>query len=136
MSDTDTHSDADTDTANGNTTRAASRARLPHSEAYALDDLIEVAPGSVVSRTLLRRGTGNITLFSFDTGEGLSEHTAPFDAFIQVVSGAVELTIGGEPVPATAGQVVVMPADVPHSVLATEPLKMLLVMIRDPKPQG
>lgn len=109
---------------------------LPHSEAHRLADVLEVVPGSVVSRTLLRRDLGNITLFSFDTGEGLSEHTAPFDAFIQVVAGAVELTIGGEPVAAKAGDVVVMPADVPHAVLATEPLKMLLVMIRDPAPQA
>lgn len=121
-----------TDTA---TATATDRARLPHSEAHTLADLLEVGPGAVVSRTLLKRGSGNITLFAFDTGEGLSEHTAPFDAFVQVVQGAVELTIGGEAVTATAGQAVVMPAEVPHSVRATAPLKMLLVMIREPAPE-
>lgn len=112
------------------------RGLLPHGEVHALADVLEVVPGAVVSRTLLKRGTGNITLFSFDTGEGLSEHTAPFDAFIQVVDGGVELTIGGEKVAAQTGDVVVMPAGVPHAVLATRPLKMLLVMIRDPAPEA
>lgn len=112
--------------------QAPAKAALPHSQAHALGSILEVVPGAVVSRVLLRRGTGNITLFSFDAGQGLSEHTAPFDAFVQVVEGEVELTIGGETVRATAGDVVVMPAGVPHAVEATRPLKMLLVMIRDP----
>lgn len=115
---------------------APQKGALPHSQAVALGGVLEVVPGAVVSRTLLRRGTGNITLFSFDEGQGLSEHTAPFDAFIQVVAGRVALTIGGERVEAAAGDVVVMPAHVPHAVEATAPLKMLLVMIRDPKPDA
>lgn len=115
---------------------APKKGALPHSQAIALGGVLEVVPGAVVSRTLLRRGTGNITLFSFDVGQGLSEHTAPFDAFIQVVEGEVALTIGGEQVTAGAGEVVVMPAHVPHAVEATAPLKMLLVMIRDPKPDA
>ena len=105
-----------------------------HSQAHPLGRILEVVPGAVVSRVLLRRGTGNITLFSFDQGQGLSEHTAPFDAFIQVVEGEVLLTIGGQTVTASSGDVVVMPAGVPHAVEAVTPLKMLLVMIRDPAP--
>ena len=104
---------------------------LAHSEAHDLDALIDLLPSSVVSRTLLRRPTGNITLFAFDEGQGLSEHTAPFDAWVQMISGTAELTIGGQAVTARAGQVVVMPAGVPHAVRAVSPLKMLLVMIRD-----
>jgi quercetin dioxygenase-like cupin family protein len=104
---------------------------LSHGVAHELDALVELLPAAVVSRTLVRRPTGNITLFAFDEGQGLSEHTAPFDAFVQMVSGTAELTIGGQPVTASAGQVVVMPAGVPHAVRAVSPLKMLLVMIRD-----
>lgn len=110
------------------------KAVLPHTQAIALGGILQVVPGAVVSRTLLRRSAGNITLFSFDVGQGLSEHTAPFDAFIQVVEGAVRLVIGGQEVQASQGDVVVMPAGVPHSVEAIEPLKMLLVMIRDATP--
>lgn len=116
--------------------KAPNRSLLAHSQAHALAGVLEVVPGSVVSRMLLRRGTGNITLFAFDEGQGLSEHTAPFDAFILVVEGEVRLTIGGEIVTASAGEVVVMPAGVPHAVEATRPLKMLLVMIRDPAPEA
>ncbi len=96
-----------------------------------LRSLVPVSPGAVVSRTVVRARRGSITLFSFDQGQGLSEHSAPFDAFVQVLSGKVELTIGGEPVVAEAGEVVIMPAQVPHAVRALEPLQMLLVMIRD-----
>lgn len=113
-------------------TKSTDSAALPHSEAVSLSTLVPVSPGAVVSRTLLKRSTGNITLFAFDKGQGLSEHTAPFDAFIQVVSGVAELTIGGERVTARPGEVVVMPADVPHAVDAPEPLTLLLVMIREP----
>jgi quercetin dioxygenase-like cupin family protein len=105
---------------------------LPRAEVVTVGALLDVVPGAVVSRTLLRRKTGTITLFSFDRGQQLSEHTAPFDAYVQVLAGEVELTIGGQPVRASAGQVVVMPADVPHALRALKPLKMLLVMIREP----
>jgi len=73
---------------------------------------------------------GTISLFSFDTGQGLSEHTAPFDALVQILDGRAELTIGGNTVEAQAGQTVLMPADVPHSLRAPERFKMLLTMIR------
>ncbi len=95
-----------------------------------LKDLISYQDGAVVSKTLIDRGKGTITLFSFDKGQGLSEHTAPFDAFVQVVDGIAEITISGTPHSVRAGQIIIMPADRPHSLRATERFKMLLVMIR------
>jgi quercetin dioxygenase-like cupin family protein len=95
-----------------------------------LGDLIEVAADSVVSKTLLKKETGNLTLFAFDSGQGLSEHTSPFDAVVQVVEGAARLTIGGDDLSVATGQMVIMPAGVPHAVHADEPFKMLLTMIR------
>lgn len=103
---------------------------LPAAEALRLDELLAYVPGSVVSRTLIKRPVGTVSLFSFDKGQGLSEHTAPFDALVQVLDGKAELTIGGELVKAGAGETVLMPADVPHSLHAPEPFKMLLTMIR------
>ena len=110
--------------------REPSDGTLPSAEALRLDGLLAYVPGSVVSRTLIKRPVGTVTLFSFDKGQGLSEHTAPFDALVQVLDGRAELTIGGEVVRAGAGETVLMPADVPHSVHASEPFKMLLTMIR------
>ena len=103
---------------------------LPPAEALRLAELLDYVPGSVVSRTLIKRPVGTVTLFSFDKGQGLSEHTAPVDALVQVLDGQAELTIGGELVKAGAGETVLMPADVPHSLHAPEPFKMLLTMIR------
>jgi quercetin dioxygenase-like cupin family protein len=107
-----------------------SSGKLPAAEAVRLDELLEYVPGSVVSRTLIKRPVGTVTLFSFEAGQGLSEHTAPFDAMVQILDGTAELTIGGKPVKAESGQTVVMPAGVPHSLHAVERFKMLLVMIR------
>jgi quercetin dioxygenase-like cupin family protein len=95
-----------------------------------LANYIDYAAGSVVSKTLLDKKTGTLTLFSFDKGQGLSEHTSPYDATVQVLDGATELMIGGKPVRAEAGQLVIMPANVPHAVRAVERFKMLLIMIR------
>lgn len=103
---------------------------LPPSRPVKVESLADYAPGSVVSRTLLKSPAGSITLFAFDAGEGLSEHTAPFDAVVQVLDGSVDLTIGGERVVARAGETVRMPANVPHALHATERFKMLLTMIR------
>ena len=103
---------------------------LAPGQAFALAGQVEYVTGSVVSRTLVKKATGTITLFAFDAGQGLSEHQAPFDAFVQIVDGAATLRIGGKDVRARAGDIVVMPANVPHAVQADEPLKMLLVMIR------
>lgn len=103
---------------------------VEHSTAHALESLLEYVDGSIVSRTLTDKKTGTITLFAFAQGQGLSEHSAPFDAFVQVVEGELELTIGGREVRANAGEIVIMPADVPHALRAARPSKMLLVMIR------
>ncbi len=86
--------------------------------------------GSVVSRTLVDRKIGTITLFSFDAGQGLSEHTAPYDAFVQVFDGTAEITVGGTVHRVAGGQVLIMPANIPHSLRAVERFKMMLVMIR------
>jgi len=103
---------------------------LAPGEAVALAGQVDYVAGSVVSRTLAKKPTGTITLFAFDAGQGLSEHSAPYDAFVQVVDGVAALRIGGSDVVARAGDVVIMPANVPHAVHATERFKMLLVMIR------
>jgi len=104
--------------------------KLPAGRAVKLDTLTDYVPGSVVSRILLKNTAGTITLFAFDAGQGLSEHTAPYDAVVQVLDGQVMLTIGGKEIPAVAGETVLMPANVPHSLHATQPFKMLLTMIR------
>ncbi|MRR07783.1 MAG: cupin domain-containing protein [Deltaproteobacteria bacterium] len=99
-------------------------------KALELKNLVSFQDGSVVSKTLIDRKIGTITLFSFDKGQGLSEHTAPFDAFVQVVEGEAEITISGVAQTVRAGEIIIMPADQPHSLKAVERFKMLLVMIR------
>jgi quercetin dioxygenase-like cupin family protein len=103
---------------------------LPPGHPVLLGRELDYVPGSIVSRTLAKARGGSITLFAFDTGQELSEHTAPFDAFVQVLAGAVELTIGGAVVVASAGETVRMPAGIPHAVRALEPLKLLLSMVK------
>jgi len=98
--------------------------------AIELKELVKYSRGSIVSRTLVDKRAGTLTLFSFAKGQGLSEHTAPYDAVVIVLDGEAELTIGGKPVRAVEGQMVIMPANVPHAVRAVERFKMLLVMIR------
>lgn len=93
--------------------------------------LIKYQTGSVVSRTLIKKPTGTVTLFAFDAGQELSEHTAPFDALVHVLDGETEISIAGKPLRLKAGQMVVMPAGKPHSVKAVEQFKMLLIMIRE-----
>lgn len=104
---------------------------LPSDRSSILTDLISVAEGAVVSRVIAKSGGGNVTLFAFDRAQGLSEHTAPFDALVQVVDGSLELTIGGKPVTVEAGEIVLMPAGIPHALHAPEACRMLLTMIRD-----
>ena len=91
---------------------------------------VDYAEGAVVSKTLLDKQTGTLTLFSFDAGQGLSEHTSPYDATVQVLDGEAELTIGGKPVTVKAGELCIMPATVPHALRANRRFKMLLIMIR------
>lgn len=95
-----------------------------------LASLVEYAADSIVSKTILDKPPGTITLFAFDGGQKLSEHTAPYDAVVQVIDGSTQLTIGGKDVKVSAGEIIIMPANVPHAVAAEEKFKMLLTMIR------
>jgi len=95
-----------------------------------LGGLVTYAPGAVVSRTLVDKDKGTVTLFAFDSGQGLSEHSAPYDALVVVVDGRAGVTVGGNPVEVAAGETVLLPANVPHSLRAVERFKMLLIMIR------
>ena len=95
-----------------------------------LIDLVTYQEGSVVSKTLVKKKTGTVTLFAFDKDEGLSEHTAPFDAMVYVVDGVVEIVINGIPKVLNQGQMVIMPANVPHALKAVERFKMMLIMIK------
>jgi quercetin dioxygenase-like cupin family protein len=103
---------------------------LPPAEPAALARLVDYVPGSVVSRALVQSKPGSATLFAFDAGQGLNEHTTPYDAHVLVVEGEAELTIGGAPVTARTGEIVRLPANVPHALDARAPFKMLLLMIR------
>ena len=104
---------------------------MPAASAIEIGALVEYQQDSIVSRTLVKHNGGTLTLFAFDEGQALSEHTAPFNAIVQVLDGTVELVIGGKPVSAVAGQTVLMPANIPHAVNAIKPFKTLLTMIRD-----
>ncbi len=104
--------------------------QLPPAQALDLAGLVEYAEGAIVSRTVAESGAGTLTLFAFDGGQSLSEHSAPFDALVVVLDGRAELTIAGQVVAAEAGQLVVMPANVPHAVRAPQRFKMLLIMLR------
>ena len=104
---------------------------LPPGELFALEALVTPTTQGIASRVLARTAAGNITLFAFDAGEELSEHTAPFDALVLTLSGALVLTIGGRDVQTTPQSAVLIPANVPHVVRATEPSRMLLIMLRE-----
>ena len=104
---------------------------LPPGELFALETLLTATAQGIASRVLARTAAGNITLFAFDAGEELSEHTAPFDALVISLSGDLILTIGGREVQTTPQSVVLMPANVPHAVRATGPARMLLIMLRE-----
>ena len=95
-----------------------------------LANQIDYANGSVVSKTLLNKKAGTLTLFAFDAGQGLSEHTSPYDATVYILDGEAKLTIDSKEVRAKAGEMVIMPANVPHDVQAEKQFKMLLIMIR------
>jgi len=91
---------------------------------------IEYAPAAVVSKTILKKSNGNITLFAFDKGEGLAEHSTPFDALVQLLDGSAEITIGGTPYILNSGESIILPANIPHALKATEKFKMMLTMIK------
>jgi quercetin dioxygenase-like cupin family protein len=103
---------------------------ISHSETLGLSSLTAYQDGAIVSRMILEKPVGGVTVFSFDKGQGLSEHTAPFDALVHVIEGQAEIIIGGTPHPVSAGEVILMPANVPHAVRAPERFKMLLTMIK------
>ena len=99
-------------------------------KALTLSELVSYQDGSVVSKTLIDKKIGTLTMFSFGAGQGLSEHTAPFDAVVQVVDGEADVVINGETQTVVAGQMIIMPANIPHELKAVKPFKMLLTMIR------
>ena len=101
-------------------------------QALVLYSLVTPTEGGIASRILAKTSAGSLTLFAFAGGQGLTEHTSPFDALVMVLEGACTLTIGGTPVRATPGTVVRMPADVPHALDAGEATRLLLVMLREP----
>jgi quercetin dioxygenase-like cupin family protein len=100
------------------------------SEVYSLGAMIQVQEGAVVSRTLVNQKTGTVTLFGFDKGQGLSEHTAPYDAMAYLLEGEMVITIAGKPFTLKGGDVLLMPADQPHALDTVQSARMLLVMIR------
>jgi quercetin dioxygenase-like cupin family protein len=102
----------------------------PKAEILNLTEMVSYQTGSVVSRQIIKAEAGNVTLFAFDDGQELSEHTAPFDALVHVVEGEAEIIISGKSFHLKSGQAIIMPADKPHAVKATEQFKMLLTMIR------
>jgi len=104
---------------------------MPAAEALRLESLVEYGEGAVVSRTLLKNEGCTLTVFAFDAGEGLSEHSAPFDAYVTILDGSAVLTIGGNEVRAKTGETVLMPADVPHALQAEERFKMFLIMVKE-----
>lgn len=95
-----------------------------------LEEMVEYSSGGVISKQVLKNQSGNITLFSFDKGQGLTEHTAPFDAVVQVLDGDAQITIGGNLNLVRKGESIIMPANVPHALQAVEQFKMLLTMIK------
>ncbi len=99
-------------------------------QAGRLVDLVDYQEGSVVSREIINKKTGTLTVFAFDEGQGLSEHTAPFDALAQILEGEVEITISGKPCHLKEGEAIIMPANEPHALKATKRLKLMLTMIR------
>lgn len=107
-----------------------SAAALPPGEVVRLSEQVAYQKGSVVSRTLVKEGGATLTLFAFDDGQGLSEHTTPFDALLTVLDGEAAVTVGGRASPVRAGESILLPARVPHAVQAATAFKMLLVMVK------
>jgi len=96
-----------------------------------LEEMVEYSSGGVISKQVLKNQSGNITLFSFDQGQGLTEHTAPFDAVVQILDGEAEITVGGNSNLVKKGEFIIMPANVPHALQAVKRFKMLLTMVKD-----
>lgn len=100
-------------------------------EAGSLNGLVDYQDGSVVSKEIIKKETGSVTLFAFDKGQGLSEHTAPFDALVYIFDGKAEISIAGKQYSLNSGETIIMPANKPHSLKAIYRFKMLLVMIKE-----
>ena len=105
-------------------------AKTASSQILSMNGMIEYQEGSIVSRVILKSEAGNVTLFAFDKGQELSEHSAPYDALVQVLDGEVEIRISGKPFMVKSGEGIIMPANDPHAVLAVEKFKMLLTMVK------
>jgi len=103
---------------------------FPKAQKFNFIDSVAYADGSVVSKILLRNDKGNVTLFAFDKGEMLSEHTAPYDAIVQILDGSAEIVINNESHFLVTGESIIMPANVPHAVMAVEKFKMMLIMVK------
>ncbi len=103
---------------------------LDKSEIFSIGELVDYQDKSVVSVEIVKKDTGTVTLFAFDEGEGLSEHSAPFDAIVQVIDGTLKLTLDGVPFVLNEGDLIIMPADVPHALHAETRFKMILTMIK------
>ena len=99
-------------------------------EVQRLEDLVGYQEGSVISRAIIKKNTGTVTLFAFDQGEGLSEHTAPYDALVYIVDGSARISISGDTFDVAAGEMIVMPAGEPHALQAVDRFKMLLTMVK------
>lgn len=106
------------------------QSKFAPAEAANIAALVDYQSGSIVSREILKKNTGKVTLFAFDAEEGLSEHTSPFDALAHIVEGEVEITIDGKPHRVTEGELILMPANHPHALKALKRFKMILTMIR------
>lgn len=104
--------------------------RFEPARAVKLAALMDYQSGSIVSREILKGANGRVTLFAFDEGEGLSEHTSPFNALVQIIEGEAEITISGQPHRVTTGELILMPAGQPHALAAVKRFKMVLTMIR------
>ena len=107
--------------------------RMADRKVYDAAEMVQYGEDAIVSRTIVSTDGGTLTVFAFDAGQALSEHTAPFDALVHVLEGEAEIVIGGEPFNVGRGQVILMPADVPHAVNAGSRFKMMLVMLRQAK---
>lgn len=101
-----------------------------HSKSFSLQESVQYADDSIVSKIVSKKDTGNVTLFAFDAGQFLSEHTAPFDALVQIVEGEAQVVINSHEHIVTEGQMIVMPANIPHAVYANKRMKMMLIMIK------
>jgi quercetin dioxygenase-like cupin family protein len=103
---------------------------MVHSKGQKLREMVHYQDGTIVSKTLINKDKGTLTIFAFDKDQSLSEHTAPFDAFLQVIDGTVEVIISGQKHHLTHGEIILLPANVPHAVRAIEQFKMMLIMIK------